>query len=501
MPSKCGLTLLSLFSLLIIVAIPVVPISANPGDYSPNPIIAMEEFPQIVQVTDDYYGDDYYYGGGGTGQVIDCPYEIKVENFKTGKGFLGWKVHIPEGLPLATPAVDENNVYLGGGFGSYSFYAFDKDSGELAWYFASGDDGPTAAIVYKNRVIFNTESCIIYTLDCKTGQTVWEQWLGDPLMAQPAAAFDKVYMTYPGSDGYHHLTCRDLETGKEFWNQQLISEVISAPIVEGDSVYCTTLDGTVYRFGALDGELIWKEEKFATSAPWVVEGEIFVTMRQEQTDDKGNYQTEGLGSLSKTSGEQNQVELWAQQRADYLTLSYNERYEGELKMLDSSVGFSTAPSSAKLEYAQENLGLSTVSGIWGYQGSRMLIDDGLSYNAQGDFLRCLDAKNGDILWEKEYKPEGDVGGRTLTPPSMAGDYLFVGSSDGEIICIDAEDGEEVWSWNVKEPIRFQPAIVEGKVYFTTDLGNLYCIDTGDKSLDGWYMWGGNSAHNGWGKVY
>lgn len=499
MSSKLYLPLISLLTLIIIAALPTVPTLAGPGDYPPNPIVALSDTEQVPVTSEEYPDYDYYYGyDADPGMVTDPPTEITPEKFKTDDGFSGWKVHIPEGLPLATPAVDDENVYLGGGFGSYSFYAFDRDSGKLSWYFASGDDGPTSAIVYKDRVIFNTESCIIYILDAHTGKTVWCEWLGDPLMSQPAAAFDKVYMTYPGPDGYHHLTCRDLETGKEFWNQQIVSELISAPIIDGDSVYATTLEGTVYRFGAEDGELIWKEKKNATSAPWIVGGEIFVTMREEKTDGDATYQTEGLGSLSKSSGEQNQEELWAQYRADYLTLGYNREYESSLKQLDSSVGFSTAPATAKLEHAQENLGLSTVSGVWGFQGSRLLVRDGISYNAQGDFLRCLDAESGEILWENEYKCE--AGGRTLTPPSMAGDYLFVGSSDGEIICIDARDGDEVWSYNVKEPIRFQPAVVAGKVYFTTDFGNLYCIDTGDKSLDGWYMWGGNSAHNGWGQV-
>jgi outer membrane protein assembly factor BamB len=497
MPARSFLSVF--FFLLMVTAISFSPTLPSIADYTenqPNPLVYNDNSGLYAQE----FIDDYDTGYTDSGHVATLNTKIKPQHFTTDKGFDGWKVHIPEGLPLATPAVDDKNVYLGGGFGSYSFYAIDRDSGELAWYFAAGDDGPTAAVVYKNRVVFNTESCIIYILDTATGQTVWSEYLGDPLMSQPAVAFDKVYMTYPGSDGYHHLTCRDLETGKEFWNQQLSGELISAPIVEGDSVYGTTLDGTVYRFGAFDGELIWKEQKFATSAPWIMGDEIFVTMRQEKTEDGKTCQTEGQGSLGKTQGEQNQPELWAQYEASYLSAETNQEYADSLKQLDANVGFGTAPASAKLEAASENLGISTVSGAWSFQGSRLLVQDGNSYNSQGDFMRCVDAKNGDVLWEKEFKPAKDMGGRCLTPPSMAGGYLFVGSSDGEIICINAKDGSQVWSYNVEEPIRFQPAVVDGKVYFTTDLGNLFCIDTGDTILDGWYMWGGNSAHNGWGQT-
>jgi outer membrane protein assembly factor BamB len=46
---------------------------------------------------------------------------------------------------LATPAVVDGKVFLGGGFGSYEFYALDAKTGKLLWQYRTGDDGPTAA--------------------------------------------------------------------------------------------------------------------------------------------------------------------------------------------------------------------------------------------------------------------------------------------------------------------------------------------------------------------
>jgi hypothetical protein len=40
-------------------------------------------------------------------------------------------------------------------------------------------------------------------------------------------------------------------------------------------------------------------------------------------------------------------------------------------------------------------------------------------------------------------------------------------------------------------------VVGGKVFVGTDYGNIFCVDVGDRSADGWAMWGGNAAHNGW----
>jgi outer membrane protein assembly factor BamB len=54
--------------------------------------------------------------------------------YRSGDGkTTGWKVTIPGNRPLATPAVAEGKVFVGGGFGSHEFYAFDASSGERVW--------------------------------------------------------------------------------------------------------------------------------------------------------------------------------------------------------------------------------------------------------------------------------------------------------------------------------------------------------------------------------
>ncbi len=86
--------------------------------------------------------------------------------------FRGWKVSIPGLHTLATPAVSDGRVFLGGGFGSYDFYAFDAADGRLSWQYRTSDDGPTAAVVDEGHVVFNTESCELEVLTVD-GAAVW----------------------------------------------------------------------------------------------------------------------------------------------------------------------------------------------------------------------------------------------------------------------------------------------------------------------------------------
>ena len=54
----------------------------------------------------------------------------------------------------------------------------------------------------------------------------------------------------------------------------------------------------------------------------------------------------------------------------------------------------------------------------------------------------------------------------------------------------------LWSVHVGEPVLFQPAVARGRVYATTQGGNLFCLETGDPDDDGWLMWGAGPHHNG-----
>jgi outer membrane protein assembly factor BamB len=59
----------------------------------------------------------------------------------------GWRLTVPGNRPLATPAIVNGKVFLGGGFGSHEFYAFDAITGKQVWQYRTSDDGPTAAVV------------------------------------------------------------------------------------------------------------------------------------------------------------------------------------------------------------------------------------------------------------------------------------------------------------------------------------------------------------------
>src|SRR5262249_31501899 len=423
---------------------------------------------------------------------------------KDGK-IKGWKLTIPGNRPLATPSVVNGKVYVGGGFGSHEFYAFDAVRGKQGWKYRTADDGPTAAVVEDGFVAFNTESCELEILTVD-GKPVWKKWLGDPLMSMPAISKEKVYMAFPNSKGdrQHYLACFELKTGKEFWKKPIAGEIITAPTVTAEKVYLSTLEGTVYCFGQHDGELIWKEKKNATSAPLVWNQHCDFGRRNEVTIKKDGkevkQQEEQVASrVTAKTGEVKDLES-TKRVADDLDYAKNaaKPLEQAQKAQDATVGFASAPADAKLGQAMRNLGKGSVCGVWSYQGSKPFIHDGKLYSSMGDTLKCVDPASEKVVWEKnlhEKKKDQQTDSLT-TPPALVNGKAFVGTTTGEVFCMAADTGKMLWSVNVGAPVLFQPAVAKGRIYVSTNNGGLFCLETGDAKDDGWLMWGANAAHNG-----
>ncbi|HXG10279.1 MAG TPA: PQQ-binding-like beta-propeller repeat protein [Gemmataceae bacterium] len=418
----------------------------------------------------------------------------------------GWKVVLPGGRPLATPAVVDGKVFIGGGFGSHEFYAFDAATGKKLWQHQTGDDGPTAAVVQDGCVAFNTESCELEVLTVD-GRPLWKKWLGDPLMSMPAIDRGRVYMAFPNSRGdrQHYLACFELKTGKEIWRKPIAGEIITAPVIENEMVYLATLEGSLYCFQQNDGTLVWKEQKNATSSPVVWNGYCYFSRREEVTAKKGGkdikQQTERITGRGVGPREPIKDLPATIRAADYL--DYSKRMASPNEKLnqtyDNSVGFAQGKGDAKIEQAITNLGQASVAGIWAYQGSKPFLSGGRLYSCMGDTLKCVDPRTEQVIWRKALgrkEPNAELLDSVLTPPALVNNKVFVGTIDGEVYCLSAGTGEVLWSVRLGEPIVFQPAVARGRVYVSTSKGSLFCLETGDPKDDGWLMWGATAGHNG-----
>ncbi len=78
----------------------------------------------------------------------------------------------------------------------------------------------------------------------------------------------------------------------------------------------------------------------------------------------------------------------------------------------------------------------------------------------------------------------------LFEPIVLEGRMFVGYSDRDkLVALDTETGEELWSFFTDAPVRLPPVGWQGRVYFTSDDGRLYCVNAQSGELQ-WQFFGG-----------
>ena len=95
-----------------------------------------------------------------------------------------------------------------------------------------------------------------------------------------------------------------------------------------------------------------------------------------------------------------------------------------------------------------------------------------------------------LEWERVYSPREQVWDDPLNhdlmpydrvfEPVVLGNKMFIGFNDRDkVVALDLSTGEEAWSFFTGGPVRLPPVCWQGKVYFTSDDGHLYCVNAED----------------------
>jgi putative pyrroloquinoline-quinone binding quinoprotein len=312
-------------------------------------------------------------------------------------GLSGWRVRLAPSRGIPTPAVMAGRVFVGAGFGSHEVFALDARSGALAWQLRTRDDGPTAAVAFDGFIAFNTESCTLEVVEADSGRVVWERWLGDPLLAQPAIAGNRVLMVYPRA-GQHVLGAFDLTSGQPLWEKVIGHDVITAPIIAEGQIFLSTFDGAVQAFDLAGGEERWRRPIGATSAPWIYRGDIFVAQRTQREPNRASENPGQATPHAETHEDSTMpfesslrmkahigeiVGAYEGKRAQYLSAASGRARKQLFDREDAAVGFAHAPAAAKLDAVNSLIGEVNVSRTWRYQGSRPVVVDDVIFETTG----------------------------------------------------------------------------------------------------------------------
>ena len=190
-------------------------------------------------------------------------------------------------VSMSSPAVENGMLYFGTGSPApYTFYAYDTETGEVAWTtdldeVITGLDDVSPAV--SDGIIVTTANTggpedksggqidehRIFGLDAQTGEVLWQDALGtgpkpsNNRSGAPTISDGKVFV---GSPTTNKAYAYDLETGKRLWSFPT-GGIKGAPVAKDGTVYFGTKSGWVYAFNIETGKKIGEKHLGGTLAP------------------------------------------------------------------------------------------------------------------------------------------------------------------------------------------------------------------------------------------
>lgn len=268
---------------------------------------------------------------------------------------------------------------------------------------------------------------------------VWKTSVGEgssrytQILAQPIVVKGRVY----AMDGGSQVGAYDAATGNSIWQIDVKPRDSHGNSFGGgvafwkDRLYVSTGYGQVLALDPGSGKVIWKASTGAPvrSGPTVADGRIFVVTVENElvvlaTDDGRRLWSHN--GIPETAG---------------LVGSSSPAVEGEVVVVGYSSGelFALTVENGRVLWSDNLAGASSadaVSALADIRG-RPVIDRGRVFAAShSGRMVAIDLRTGERNWEQ------DIG--SSHGPWVAGDYVYILSTDNELVCLTRNDGKVRW---------------------------------------------------------
>jgi Ca-activated chloride channel homolog len=389
---------------------------------------------------------------------------------------------------LATAPTVHRGLLLFGVANGQRFHAVDAKSGSPRWTLALGEAAVSSAACARGTCTFMTESCTVYGVDALSGEVRWSWWLAHSLHSAPSIGGDRVVIAHRdekqgevGGDRGFVLSAFELESGRLRWEALLEADVLHAPVVTADAVYATTTLGTVLGFSLEDGAARGLVADHAWSAPLVHHGWLYYLQPPRVLPES---------ALRQALAQARDAPIELDDGSD------PEPPPPTPRVAETLLGTRLDGTGAPLALVE------VVGGPQAPPGSDV---EGLAYRRlafhRGHIVTTMLGEvvvlrpNGHVLWRRALGTGADV---HVPPPAAAAGRVVAGAADGTVLVLDLATGAVERTFPLDAPILWQPIVADGWIYVATGDGKVLAIDTGDRTLTGWPMAGGDPARRGGG---
>ena len=326
-------------------------------------------------------------------------------------------------------------------------------------------------IVVNGKVYTLDTDSVLSAFDVESGGKVWDKNVGDKNEDDPVIGGGVAYSrgTLYITNGYSEIQARNPETGDLVWRVKLPAPARSAPSIMNDRVFVSTLDNRLLALSPDDGRVFWEYAGISESAGLV--GAASPAVSRDVVIPA--FSSGELFALRVENG----TVAWAENLTTFRNiggLGAISDIRG-LPVIDKGLVFA-ASFGGRLVAIDERTGARVWERQIGSARTPWIAGDRLFVLSTENELVSLDAKTGNIFWVEQlprYKDPKDRDDPVFwTGPIMAAGNLVLASTTGNVVHINPETGRVVEQWAMKRAVHL-PLVVAGEtLYMLSEDGTL-----------------------------
>ncbi len=361
-----------------------------------------------------------------------------------------------------------------GGFANHAMHHLALGDAPIeVWSRDAGSGGDDDSPILSGPVIANG---LVYTMDADAvvtarrvadGDVVWSRDIEPPEEDDGnwggGVSYD-LGRIYAGT-GFAQVVALDAQTGAEQWRAPVSAPIRSAPTAFGGKVYAVTKDNQLFALDAASGEVDWTHTGIEETAGLIgsaspaVDGDIVVVP----------YSSGEIFALRAENGRQ----LWSDnlaaiRRADAVSALADIRGR---PVIDRGRVYAVSHSGRMVA-----IDLASGRRVWetevgGVNQPWIAGNFVFVVSTEGDVV-ALVAENGLVRWVtplgRYEDPEDRDGLVNWSGPVLASDRLIVTGSHGIAVALSPYTGEVIGELDMPGDVSLPPALAEETLYFQTD---------------------------------
>jgi outer membrane protein assembly factor BamB len=259
----------------------------------------------------------------------------------------------------------------------------------------------------------------VLALDAGSGQVVWTKRFAIPIREAPTAADGRVFVVNSESELY----CLNANDGSQMWGQKGLPEnaavlTSASPAVSGNLVFVPFPSGEITAIDIKSGQPKWTES--------LTKGAV-------------NYAGTAIGEAARPVVDRDAV--FAMSRGGQLVATSREKGE---RIWTKDIAGTQMPWVA---------------------GDTIFVVD------MSGKLIALARKDGKVRWVTPLPGDGHWSG-----PVLAGNRLWLASSNGQLFGVDAVSGTISTQMDLGTPVTITPVVAEGRLYVMTSEAKLIAMN-------------------------